>query len=374
MNKTIIWLIVIIVVIAGIWWGVSRRPTEEEVIKIGFIGPLSGDEAKGGESELNAINLALEDLGWKINNKKVKIIAEDGKCNGKEAATAAQKLINVDKVKVILGGACSAETLGAAPITEANKVILFSAFSSNPQISEAGIYIFRNYPSDTLGGKKGAEMIKEKKVAIITENTDYSMGIREVFKKEFIKRGGKIVADEIYTPGEKDFRTYLIKIKSASPEAIFINPGTSPGTGGMIAKQAKELKFNLPLYGNFLLGTQDALEIGSEALEGAIFFDTPTLDLKNPKAKNFISRYKEKYGEPFNELEVGARYDSVFIIANAIKRCRENTDCIKNYLYAMPEYHGTIGTYRFDENGDPIGLTFIVKKIINGKPEAIEQK
>jgi len=158
----------------------AGRPASGEPIKIGYIGPLTGGAAAYGETEKNVIELALKEIndGGELI-RKLEVIYEDGKCDGKDAATAAQKLINIDKVKIILGGGCSAETLGAAPLAEASKVILFSAFSSNPFIGQSGDYVFRNCPSDSDFGKADADFIASqgiKRAATITENTDYSQG------------------------------------------------------------------------------------------------------------------------------------------------------------------------------------------------------
>ena len=78
-----------------------------------------------------------------INGKQVEVIAEDGACNAKSGVLAIQKLINQDKVKIIMGAGCSSETLGAAPIAEENKIILISWGSSSPDITKSGDYIFR---------------------------------------------------------------------------------------------------------------------------------------------------------------------------------------------------------------------------------------
>jgi len=373
MNKTIkIILGIVVLAIIVILVVVFYKPAPKEAIKIGFIGPLSGGAAIAGENELNAINLALEDLGNKIAGREVKIIVEDGKCDGKDAATAIQKLINIDGVKIILGGICSAETLGAAPIAESNKVILFSAFSSSPDITHAGDYIFRNDPSDADWGDIAKEM-KEGKIAMISENSDYSMGIRKLVKTGLEELGKEVVADEVYSPGEKDFRTYVTKIKATNPQAIFINPSTQTTAAGMIAKEIREFGLNVVLYGNFQLGGADSLAVAKEAAEGAIIFDAPIVDPGNKKGIDFISKYKERYGVPYSEWEVAARYDTVFIIAKAIEKCGEKTDCIKDHLYSMSPYRGAVGDYKFDENGDVVGLkSFSIKKIVNGKPEVIK--
>jgi len=377
MTKTlqiIIGIVIIIVIVVLVV--VFYKPAPKEVIKIGFIGPLSGEGAILGEGERNAVEMALEEINEKgIRGKKLKVIYEDGKCDSKEAATVAQKLINIDKVKIILGGLCSSETLGAAPIAETNKVILFSAFSSSPDITEAGDYIFRTVLSDThpdIIGPILPYLGEHKTVAVITENTGYSMGIRKGLKEQLPSYNVDIVADEIFPPGEKDFKTYLIKIKSANPEALFINAGTSADTPGLIVKQAAELGLTAKLYGNYLLIGSEAIKIAGDLLEGAMAYDAPLLDESNPRAKTFMEKYKARYGEPYSFWDAGARYDTVYIIADALEECGENTDCIKNYLYNMDWYEGTIGRFKFDEKGDVLGIKCVVKKIIDGKPEVIK--
>ncbi|MCL5010974.1 MAG: ABC transporter substrate-binding protein [Patescibacteria group bacterium] len=372
-TGTIILVIAIVILAAvGIWYGVVKKPVSapesKEPIKIGFFAPLTGGGAPYGQSEKNAVEMAVEKINAAggINGRLISVIYEDGKCDGKEAVTAIQKLISVDNVKVVLGGACSAETLGAAPIAEQNKVILFSAFSSSPDITNAGDFIFRNSPSDLDGGKVVAQMIKEKSVAMITENTDYSIGVRKVTKDEFEKLGGKIAADEVYAPEAKDFKTYLVKIKDTNPEAIFVNPGTSASGAGLLIKQIKELGIKTVIYGNFIVGSPDSLKIAGVAAEGAVFYDAPGLSPTNPKAVAFLDEFKAKYSAPASDFEVGARYDSVFIVADGLKKCGEDTECLRDHFYSVKDYDGVLGKYGFDQNGDVVGLSVAVKEIKDG--------
>ncbi|MCK4387023.1 MAG: ABC transporter substrate-binding protein [Candidatus Pacebacteria bacterium] len=378
-TKTILGLIIAILVVWGIYSILqkSSEPMANEPIKIGFIGPLTGDMATYGETEKNTIEIALEEINQSGELKrKLEVIYEDGKCSGKDAVTAAQKLINIDKVHIILGGLCSTETLGVAPLVESNKVILFSSLSSNPSISQAGDYIFRNSPSDSEFGRADAEFIVSqgiKRVAIITENTDYSQGVREIMKNIFQEKNIDIVADEIFNSGTKDFRTYLTKIKSVNPEAIYINPGGSAAVAGLIPKQIGELGIkNVKIFGNFLLGDKEALSVGGQAMEGIIFSDSKDL---TQLSGSLIEKYKSKFEkDPAHDALVAARYDSVYIIKDAIKSCgNDDSDCIKNYLYDMPEYSGMIGSYKFDLNGDLLSEEFVIhKKIVDGVPQVIE--
>ncbi len=359
-------IIFIIVILTAFAFLVLNKQPQEGTIRIGFIGPLSGDAAAFGETERNAVELAISEINSAggINGKNIKVIYEDGKCNGKDASIVAQKLVEIDKVKIILGGACSGETLAIAPITEPNRVILFSAFSSNPAISDAGEYVFRNSPSDTDTGRFLAENIIKnyKKAAVLTENTDYAQGVRKVFKENFLKLGGTIVADEIFNQGDRDFRTQITKIKDSNPDVIFFVP-QSGTTQGLVIKQMRELAVNSQIY--TVIAAKDALEIAGNAIEGTIFVDAPTLSTTSGKA--LLDNYKKIYGsDPVNDYDAGARYDSVFITANALRQCSDDTDCIKNFLYNMDWYTGTIGRYKFDNKGDVVGIEFALVIAQNG--------
>ena len=139
--------------------------------KIGVMFPLTGDAAIYGMPAQMSAKIAVEEINSKggVNGRKLELIYEDSKCNPKDGNAAAQKLVNIDKVKVIIGGYCSGETLGAAPITESNEVILISPSSSSPDITKAGDFVFRLAPSDAFAGVVASDYafneMKSKKAA-----------------------------------------------------------------------------------------------------------------------------------------------------------------------------------------------------------------
>ncbi|MBM2817656.1 MAG: Extracellular ligand-binding receptor [Parcubacteria group bacterium] len=242
MKKIIIGIIAVILIVVGIsYFGKnSSQPATKEPIKIGVILPLTGDAATIGESLKNTITIAIEEINGSggVENRLLEMIYEDGKCGGLASASAAQKLINIDKVKFIIGGACSGETLGSAPIAESSKVVLLSPVSSSPDITNAGDYVFRNFASDASSGNEIAEAIIDighKKVAVISEQTDYSQALRKVFEKRFTELSGTITTSETYTTNTRDFRTQLTKIKNTLPDAIYLVPQT-PQSGEILLK------------------------------------------------------------------------------------------------------------------------------------------
>lgn len=370
--KIIIGIIIVIAVVL-VGYNILQGPTTQVPIKIGFIAPLTGDAAAYGEPERDGVAIAVKEINAAggVNGRPIQVVYEDGKCTGKDAVSAVQKLINIDKIKFVIGGACSGETLGMAPITEAAKTILFSPSASNPDISQAGDYVFRNYPSDAGGGKIIAESMYQdyKKAAVITENTDYAQGLRKVFVDRFGELGGKIVFDESFVPETLDFRSVLSKMKAATPEAIFINPQTG-AAAARIAKQAREIGLAQQFYLFFVTGA-DYVESGPAA-EGSIILDVE-LDETSAKGGELVDKYVAEYGKrPTYPIFAGAAYDALYLLADGIKKYGENPDKVKQYLYDLPNYSGTIGTYSFDQNGDVVGLEYVIKHVVDGK--AVEMK
>jgi ABC-type branched-subunit amino acid transport system substrate-binding protein len=189
-TKIIIGIIVAIIILAGIWYGVSKKPTTpttKEPIKIGAILPLSGKNATYGNEIKNAIDLAIEEINNSggINGRKIEVIYEDDQADPKIGTNAMQKLVNIDKVPVVLGSWVSNVVVASAPIAEKAKVIVM-AEAIAPSITNAGDYIFRIQPSATYYSDKLMEVVINKlglkKIAIIYINNEFGVALRDTVK------------------------------------------------------------------------------------------------------------------------------------------------------------------------------------------------
>ena len=199
-----------------------------------------------------------------IDGRMLEIIVEDSKCSAQDAIVAYNKLTDVDGVKIILGTSCSGAMLGAAPLAEAEGVILFSGLATNPDIANAGDYIFRTAMSDAqLGVDTGNVLWTDgvRNLATISEETDYAEGVRRTSVAQFMQRGGAVVGEERYGSDVTDFRTSLTKLFGANPDALHI-AAQSEASGGTIIKQARELGYSGPIY-------SDIVPVGTTALEVA---------------------------------------------------------------------------------------------------------
>lgn len=338
---------------------------EAKEIKIGAILPLSGDGAKYGEEAKNGIDMATERINAKggINGNKIRIIYEDDLGTATGAINGFDKLVNSEKVPIVIGPMYSSTALAVAPRAEEKKIVLFSPSASTPDLTKAGDYIFRNWPSDIFEGGEMAKFAYQKlglhKIAILTVNLDYGIGLTKVFKTEFIKLGGEIVSEDKYEQGETDFRTQLTKIKAKKPEAIYL-PGYYTEIG-LILKQAKELGVKVQFLSCVGFDNPKALEIAGNAAEGVIFA-RPAYDpeSKDPKIANFVKNFKDKYGIAPGTYAAHA-YDALKIVAEAITKGGYNADSIKTALYSIKDFQGVTGKTSFDINGDVIKPIQIMK-------------
>ncbi len=363
MNKKLLILIIGIIVAAIIIGFALKKPVSTGEIKIGFFGPLSGDTAAYGEPALRGLAMAVEEINKNggIDGKEVAIISEDSKCNGKDAVSAVTKLIDVNHVDYLVGGSCSSEVLAVAPIAKEKNVLLFSPFASSPQI--AGIGVFRVVPSDALAGPfMAGELVKDyKKMAIVSEKTDYALGLKSELAKPYLAAGGEIVADESFDTNTADFRSLLQKIKSQNPDLVFLNP-QSGAAGARLAKQAREMGIKTQFAAFFITG-EDFTSEG--AAEGTIVFDVPSL-AKSEIANKFLSDYETTYGKPSYAFAAGSAYDILHVLKIAIEKSGPNNEKIREYLFAMKPYTGVVGTFSFDRSGDTAGLGY-TKLVVKNK-------
>lgn len=374
MKKIWITVSIVIVLVLAIVLVTILTKKEPEEIKIGAILVLTGPNAKAGQSSKQGIDMAVEEMNISggVKGKNLKVIYEDDGGEPQKSVSAVQKLINVDKVPAIIGPMWSSSLLAVAPIAEKKKVVILSPTASNPNITYAGDYIFRNTYSDAIEGAKTAEFafkeLKYSKAGILFINNDYGIGLGDAFKKKFEELGGKIVIEEGYDPKTTDFRTILAKAKKANPEVIYI---AGYSEMGQLLKQAREMRIKLPVLSCIMFEISDIAKVAEKAAEG-IIYAYPSYDPE--KGSKVTLRFAEKFKEQYGVLpdpEAAFSYDALKILAVAMEDGGFTSDGIKNALYSIKGYNGVTGETSFDKNGDvtkPVGF----KKVKNGKYEWIK--
>ena len=347
--------------------GCAKREEGAETIKIGFIGPLTGDLAYVADNMKNSIELARDEINGSggINGKKIEIIFEDGRCDPREAANAGNKLINMDKVTAIIGGVCSSETLTVAPLAEKSKIILISASSTNPKITEAGDYIFRDVPSDVFQGISAARYIKstldKKSVALLKCLSDWCLGVNDAFKAEFVKGGGAILAEESFPQDSRDLRSQLVKLKAANPQLIYFVSYTEATIVGL--RQMRELGIEAPVFGADAWSDPKIWESVKGYGEGAMYLEPENKDY--PPA--FVEAMEKKTGGKVINVYAPRAYDALKMLAMVMDKAGTDTDLIKKGLYGISNYRGIADNYTFDRNGDITNASYVVKVFSGGR-------
>jgi branched-chain amino acid transport system substrate-binding protein len=342
---------------------------DDEPYRIGVMESLTGPGETYGTVANQAKQLAVEEINAAggIDGRMIELVVEDSKCGAQDAITAYNKLTDVDGVKIILGTSCSGAMLGAAPLAEEDGVILFSGLATNPDIANAGDYIFRTSMSDAqLGIDTGNVLWADgiRSIATITESTDYAEGVRRTSVAQFEKRGGSVVAEERYASDVTDFRTQLTKLLNANPDAIHL-AAQSEFTGGTIVKQARELGYDGPIYTEVVPIGATALEIAGDAANGLKAI-TADLDPANSRAQEVLNSFREKYDYVTLPWYLGSAYDDVYITAECLKETKDDQDAdgLKDCLYDIT-WSGAIGTnYTFDSNGEVVGLSNVVVEVL----------
>ena len=373
-NKTLCSSIFgLVVVVGGFFWYMNNPRTMDDMssIKIGFIAPLTGDAASIGTPEKSAVELAISEINATggINGRQLEAIYEDGQCAATPAASAATKLITLDKVVAIVGGICSTETAAFAPRAMQSKVVVISPCSSAPSLSKTGTYFFRDYPSDSFQGKFAAEYayntLGARKVAILYHQSDWGDGIKDVFKTRFTELGGQIVAEEGAPQTSRDYRTALSKIKASHPDYIYAP--TYPEGGTIVLKQARDMGISTKFLGGDAWSDtkfqKDVSDLGLNILY---------TESKSETSDDFKTKLLAKTGGDSVPLCSAQGYDAVYLFANAAKKVGVAPDALAGAIRAT-KYDGVSGHIEFDQNGDVTSAQYHVKKIENGTATVVSE-
>jgi branched-chain amino acid transport system substrate-binding protein len=365
MKIILIWLLPCLILLNGC----SKK---EDTIKIGVVLPLSGELASFGKTVLNGIELGVNGYNLSNNSLKVMLVIEDSKASATVAVNAVNKLIDVNKVNIIIGDLTSSATLAMVPITQKNKTILLSPTASNPTLSNSSEYFFRVWPSDNYSGFAAASYsygtLGKRNAAVIYINNDYGLGLKEVFNSTFTQLGGHVLLTEAYTSDRIDFKNILSKIKKQNVDLLYV-PGHPYGIA-RVAKQSIEIGFKTTIISDVAAEDKEFIPLAGNAAEG-LYFVTPAFDVnsKDSIIANFVYRYKKEYTE-IPDIHAVKGYEAVTVILKGIQNNITTSEEIKKYLRDN-KFDCITGILAFDKNGD-IQATMAIKEYVKNDIKVIE--
>jgi branched-chain amino acid transport system substrate-binding protein len=352
----------IAVALAGSFLACDKGAKE---IKIGGVGPLTGEAATFGASTKNGYDMAVAEWNAKggVLGKQVKMTFADDKGDPAEGATVFTKLIEQDKSVAIVGTVMSKVSLAGAPICQNAKIPMMATSSTNPKVTLVGDYIFRTCFIDPFQGTVGAVFafndLKAKKAACIFDvGNDYTKGLSEFFKAKFTTLGGEVVGYEGHATGTTDFKAQLTKVLAAKPDVLYVSDYYNDVA--LIAKQARELGFKGPLLGGDGWDSPKLMEVGGAAVEGCFFTNHYSQDDTAPLVQAFVKSYKAKYGADPDAL-AALGYDATNIMLDAIQRAGKTDGASIKDALVKTDLQTVTGHVKFDGDRNPVKSAVIIE-------------
>ncbi len=382
-NKfTLLLIIVMIVAMVPLF----ANGDKEQVIKIGFNIPMTGDIPKVGEASKFAAEMKLKDInaagGVEIGGVKypVKFIYEDNESKAESAVAVALKLIEQDKVIGIIGPNSSKQAIPGGEVANDNRTPMVSPWSTNPATTLDRPYVFRAAFLDPFQGpvaaKFGTEQFNAKTAAVIYNlDNDYSKGLAEYFTAAFEKLHGKgsVVAYESFGQKDQDYSVQLTKIIAAKPDFIFMP--IYYNKVALALPQAQDLGWKGNVLGSDSWGSAELVTLTGDVVKGKYFITHYAAAGAKGATKEFIDRYKADYG--YIPDDVGAlSWDALGVMIKGLEGMKELTGdivtdrtALMESIKAIKSFAGVTGKMKFDKNGDPIKEAVIVKVSDSGEFE-----
>lgn len=345
-------------------------PKEPEVYKLGASFPMTGAGSTFGTFFTEGATLAIEEINAAggVKGKKLELVIEDNKVEPATGVAIYRKLVEVDKVPLVL---ITFTNVGLAqlPIADETKTVAYTAAMILPGLSQKSEWVFRSTVGADLESQAMARYVYTerglRRIATIYQNQDAALAGAQEFKKVFEQLGGKVVAEESYDIGAVDVRPQLLKVRAANPEAIY-NVGRD-ATMGLLLKQAAEIGFKVPQFANASMELPDAVKAAGEALEGVVY----TIGALDPEtSRDFVGRYKQRWGKD-PEVWAGNHYDAIRMIAKAIETNGYTAEGIRKGLLAIKDFPGVTGKTTFDGKREAV-KSVIMMAFKDGKPTFVK--
>ena len=350
----------------------------EMVVKIGHVGPTSGQIAHLGKDNENGARLAIEEAnakGMMIDGKKVKfeLLAEDDAADGKQATQVAQKLMDA-KVVGVIGHLNSGTSIPASAIYNTAGVAQISPSATNPKLTNQGFKgVFRMVANDvaqgTAIGNFAVKGMSGKKIAIIDDKTAYGVGLADETEKAVKAAGSAIVIREaLANEKEQDFKGVLTKVKARNPDVIVF--GGMDAQAGPMLKQMKALGIKAKFISGDGAQSAELIKLGGDAAEGAYATTAGLPKEKMPQGTAFYDKFKAKFNA---DVQVYAPfvYDATNVLIAAIGKVGTDPAKIIDAIKAT-SMDGVTGKIAFDDKGDIKDGAVTVFMVKGGKWETVQ--
>jgi len=374
-RHSLLTIIMLAVLILSACAPAATEAPPAQPVKIGVIYNLTGGMASLDVPSANGAKLAAKEINAAggVLGRQLELVVYDGKTDAATIGNAATQLVESDKVVAMMGFSDTDMTLAAAPIAAKAGIVFVTSGATSPKLPEhVPDYLFMSCFGDNVQAAAAAEYsfndLKAKTAyLLIDKGMEYTLLLGKYFKERFVELGGQIALEDTYQTGDKDFSAQITKLKGLAtmPDIIFISAG--PDDVGVIVKQFRDAGMDKPIVGGDGYDTPLLVEIAGPGAENT-YFTTHSLmdaDLGTDAVKKFITAYQAEYNTPPENAFAGLGYDTVKLLADAIKRAgSDDPKAILEALKSTKDFPGITGSITFPP-GSRIpqkGVTMILVK------------
>jgi len=324
-------------------------------IKVGFHAPLTGFAAADGKSAVTGAELAIEQINAKggINGKKLKLVIYDDQASPKNSAPIANKLIGQDKVRIAISGSYSGATRAAAGVFQKAKIPYISAYAVHPSITKAGDYVFRTSFVGDVQGRAGAKLVgdilKKKRVVLITLKNDFGRSLVRGFKEKAKTYGITIVSEYEYSIKNRQFGPIIAKVKADKPDAIYATGYFF--TAGPLVRQLRAAGVNTVVIGQEGYDSQKFIKIAGKAAEGVVITTSLNRDSKRAVTRGFIAAFEKKAGYKA-DMVAATTHTAVYVVAAALKAAGTMNPADIRAAIAKTSVNASTGRISFNSLGE----------------------
>ncbi len=368
------------VAVAAIAVGTSLSAHAADPIKIGSVLSVTGPAAFLGDPELKTLQLYVDKInkeGGVIGRQLQLVHYDDGSDAGK-ANGFAKRLIDDDKVDIIVGGTVTGSTMSMIPLVEKAELPFISLAGAVVIVEPVKKWVFKTPHTDRMAAEKVFEDMKRRnltKVALLSETSGFGASGKKETEAMAAKLGITLVANETYGPKDTDMTPQLTKIKNtADVQAVFVfGLGQGPS---VVNKGYKQLGLTLPLYHAHGVASEEFIKLSGPAAEGvrlpaAALLVADKLAAGDPQ-KPVVTAYRKAYSDRYKEdvsTFGGHAYDGLMLAVEAFKRAGSTDKAkVRDAIEATKGYVGTGGRVSMSSS-DHMGLdlsAFRMLEIKNG--------
>ncbi len=330
------------------------------VIKLGMLFNMTGSQASLDAPSANGANLAAKEINAAggVLGKQIKLVSFDGKSDAATIGTAATQLTQTEKVVAMFGFSDSDMVMAAAPTAAKAKIVFVTSGATSPKLPEqVPDYLYLACFGDNVQAAAGAEFavdtLKSKNVyLLIDKGMEYTLLLGKYFKERYVEMGGKVVLEDNYQTGDKDYSAQITKLKGlkAKPDLLYIASG--PDDIGSIVKQFRDAGVKAAIMGGDGYDTPLLAQVAGKGSDNVYFTTHSLMDegLGTDAVKKFIASYKAEYKMPPENAFAGLGYDTVKLLADAIKRAGSaDPKAIRTALQATKDLGGVTGAITYQE-------------------------